>query len=57
MATGIAISTTASIAISISSGAHSQLVFAVKQAATACHQSHGLGSSHVISICPTKAIF
>jgi hypothetical protein len=30
MATGIAISTTASIAISISSGAHSQLVFAVK---------------------------
>jgi len=58
MATCIAISTTASIAISISSGDHSQSVFAVKQAiATACHQSHGLGSSHVISICPTKTIF
>ena len=59
MATGIAISTAvATIAISLSSGDHSQSVFAVKQAiATACHQSHGLGSSHVISICPTKAIF
>jgi len=57
MATGIAISTAASIAISLSIGDHSQSVIAVKQAATACHQSHGFGSSHVISICPTKAIF
>jgi hypothetical protein len=57
MAAGIAISTAASIAISLSSGDHSQSVFAVKQAATACHQGHGLGSSHVVSICPTKAIF
>ena len=57
LATGIAMSTAASIAIFLSSGDHSQSVIAVKQAATACHQSHGLGSSHVISICPTKAIF
>lgn len=48
MVTTFAISTAATIAISLSSGDHSQAVFAVK---------HTSESSHIIGVVPTKAIF
>jgi hypothetical protein len=48
MATGLAITAVAGIAISVSSGDHSQSVFAVKNA---------IASSHIIGVNPTKAIF
>jgi hypothetical protein len=48
LATGLAITAVAGIAISVSSGDHSQSVFAVKNA---------IASSHLIGVNPTKAIF
>jgi len=42
------------ISLSLSSGDHSQWAFAAKHAHCALHASH---AKHVISVCPTKAIF